>query len=218
VSDISRVRVKICGITNWLDARAACDAGADALGFNFYAKSPRVISPAAAWDMRKKLPPFVAAVGVFVNWKAGPVNSLAASLQLSAAQLHGDETPQVAAEVARRVPVIKAFRIRKDFSLAQLAKFAAAAAILLDGAQAGQYGGTGKTTDWALADKAARKHRIILSGGLNPENVAEAIRAVRPYAVDVASGVESRPGKKDAGKLREFLREVERASRELAGL
>ena len=210
------VRVKICGITNWPDARAACDAGAHALGFNFYPASPRSISPAAAWEIRRWLPPFVEAVGVFVNWEPVAVASLSVSLRLHAAQLHGDESPKVVAAVARRIPVIKAFRVRKGFSLTQIAPYDAPAfAILLDGALTGQYGGTGKTTDWGLARKAARKRLIILSGGLAPENVAAAILAVRPYAVDVASGVESRPGRKDPGKLREFFREVERANRKL---
>ncbi len=185
------VRVKICGITSWLDARAAFEAGAHALGFNFYPPSPRALAPAAAWEIRRRLPPFVEAVGVFVNWEANPVASLCASLRLHAAQLHGDESPKLVAGVAQRIPAIKAFRAGDGFSLARLAKYRAASAFLLDGP-------------------------IILAGGLTPENVAEAIRAARPYAVDVASGVESRPGKKDPGKLREFFREAERASRELA--
>ncbi len=213
------VRVKICGITSWADARAACDAGAHALGFNFYEKSPRVVAPAVAWAIRKKLPPFVEAIGVFVNWTPAAVISLCGSLQLHAAQLHGDETPDVAAKVARRIPVIQAFRVGEGFSLARLARYRAASAYLLDAAplraRADQYGGTGRTTDWSLARRAARARPIILSGGLQPENVAAAILAVRPYAVDVASGVESRHGKKDLGKLREFIQEVHRAEREL---
>ena len=210
------VRVKICGITNWADARAACDAGAHALGFNFYAPSPRAISPAAAWEIRRRLPPFVEAIGVFVNWQPQAVASLSSSLRFHAAQLHGGESTKVVAAVARRIAVIKALRIRNGFSLARLADYREASAILLDGARTGQYGGTGETADWALARRAARSRLIILAGGLRPENVAEAIRAVRPYAVDVASGVESRSGKKDPVKLREFFREVERASREIA--
>ncbi len=210
------VRVKICGITSWLDARAACEAGAHALGFNFYPPSPRALAPAAAWEIRRRLPPFVEAVGVFVNWEANPVASLCASLRLHAAQLHGDESPKLVAEVAQRIPAIKAFRAGDGFSLARLAKYRAASAFLLDGAGKGQYGGTGETSDWEFARRVAETRPIILAGGLTPENVAEAIRTVRPYAVDVASGVESRPGKKDPGKLREFLREAERASRELA--
>ncbi len=211
------VRVKICGITNWQDARAACDAGADALGFNFYEKSPRAISPADAWRIIRRLPPLIAPVGIFVNWTPSAVLSLAAALRLSAVQLHGDEQPGNVAACARHLPVIKAFRAGSGFRLAQFGCFAAASAFLLDAARRGQYGGTGRTTDWAVARRAARTRLIILSGGLTPENVAEAVRCVRPYAVDVASGVESRPGKKDSGKLREFLREVERANREIKG-
>lgn len=209
------VRVKICGITNWPDARLACDAGADALGFNFYPPSPRSVSPAAAWAIRRRLPPFVEAVGVFVNWEPAVVASLSESLRLHAAQLHGEESPEVVAAVARRIGVIKAFRVDSNFSPARLANYRAAKAFLLDGTRTGQYGGTGRTSDWRLARRAAHSRLIILAGGLTPGNVADAIRAVRPYAVDVASGVESRPGKKDPGKLREFLRETQRASRDL---
>jgi len=207
------VRVKICGITNWPDARAACDAGADALGFNFYAKSPRAIAPAEAWRIIRRLPPFVAPVGVFVNWAPRAVLSLADALRLSAVQLHGDESPRDVAACARHTFVIKTFRVKSGFHLAEFRRYAAASAFLLDAAHTGQFGGTGKTTDWALARRAARARLIILSGGLSPDNVAEAVRTVRPYAVDVASGVESRPGNKDPGKLREFLAEVSRASR-----
>jgi phosphoribosylanthranilate isomerase len=207
------VRVKICGITNWSDARAACDAGADALGFNFYVKSPRAIAPAEAWRIIRRLPLFVAPVGVFVNWTPRAVLSLAAALRLSAVQLHGDESPRDVGACARHTFVIKALRVGRGFRLAEFRRHASASAFLLDAARTGQFGGTGRTTDWALARRAARARLIILSGGLTLENVAEAVRAVRPYAVDVASGVESRPGKKDPGKLREFLAEVSRASR-----
>ncbi|GAC1686256.1 MAG: phosphoribosylanthranilate isomerase [Candidatus Acidiferrum sp.] len=209
--------VKICGITNASDARAACDLGAHALGFNFYEKSPRVIAPAAAWKILRKLPPLVSTVGIFVNWKPAAVTALAESLHLFAVQLHGDEIPRDVISCAKHISVIKAFRINKDFSLKTLAPFRAASAFLLDAdAGTGQFGGTGQTADWSVARLAANSHRIILAGGLTPDNVAEAIRSVRPYAVDVASGVESRPGKKDPAKLRAFFSEVARANRELA--
>jgi phosphoribosylanthranilate isomerase len=211
------VRVKICGVTNGRDARAACELGAYALGFNFYEKSPRVIAPAEAWKLRQRLPSSVQAVGVFVNWKPTAVVALARSLRLSAVQLHGDESPRDAAFCAKSLPVIKAFRVGANFSLSELARFRGVSGFLLDAARAGQYGGTGSTSDWAFARRAAASRPIILAGGLMPENVADAIRSVRPYAVDVASGVESRPGKKDHGKMREFFQEVERANRELAG-
>jgi len=210
------VRVKICGVTNGRDALAACDLGAYALGFNFYEKSPRVVAPAEAWKLRQRLPAGVEAVGVFVNWKATAVVALAEALQLSAVQLHGDEGPRDATFCAKHVPVIKAFRVTPDLSLSELAKFRRVSGFLLDAARAGQYGGTGSTADWSFARRAAATRPIILAGGLTPENVAQAILAVRPQAVDVASGVESRPGKKDHGKMREFFCEVDRANRELA--
>jgi phosphoribosylanthranilate isomerase len=210
------VCVKICGITNGRDARAACEMGAYALGFNFYEKSPRVVAPAKAWKLRQGLPAGVQAVGVFVNWKPAAVVALAKALQLSAAQLHGDESPREAASCAKAVPVIKAFRVTPDLSLSDLGKFREVSAILLDAVRAGQYGGTGHTADWAFSRRAAARRPIILAGGLTPENVADAILAVRPQAVDVASGVEAQPGKKDHGKMREFFEEVARANRELA--
>jgi phosphoribosylanthranilate isomerase len=210
------VRVKICGITNDRDARAAVELGAEALGFNFYEKSPRVIALADAWEIRQTLPPEVRAVGVFVNWKPAAVVALAQALQLSAVQLHGDESPQDAAFCAKKVLVIRAFRVGDDFSLAELRKFRGVSQFLLDAARRSQYGGTGHTTNWELARKAATRRPIILAGGLTPENVAEAIRYVRPWGVDVASGVESKPGKKDHRKMLGFFREVQRANQELA--
>jgi phosphoribosylanthranilate isomerase len=208
--------VKICGITNSKDALLACELGAHALGLNFYEKSPRVIAPAEAWKIIQKLPPFVSTVGIFVNWRPAAVIALAQSLHLAVAQLHGDETPGDVNACSKHLAVIKAIRVAGSFSLKVLTPFRAASAFLLDAAVAGQFGGTGQNLDWALAPPAADSHRIILAGGLTPENVAEAIRAVRPYAVDVTSGVESRPGKKDPAKLRDFFREVDRANRELA--
>jgi phosphoribosylanthranilate isomerase len=206
------VRVKICGVTNIEDALLAAELGADAIGLNFYSESPRSISPFTAAEIIEQLPPFVSSIGVFVNWEAAPVVALAAALRLSAVQLHGDESPKLAAEIARKVPVIKAFRMGQETALPAFSKYKHASAFLLDAATAGKFGGTGRRTDWSRAAAAARSHRIILAGGLTPENVAEAIRIVRPYAVDVASGVESRPGKKDPAKLRAFLSEVSRLS------
>jgi len=211
------VRVKICGITNPADARLATELGAHALGFNFYEKSPRVISPAGAWNIRHRLAPFISAVGIFVDWKPSAVTVLAASLRLDAVQLHGDECARHVDFCAKCLPVIKALHVGPGFSERLFARFRAASAFLLDVApdtnKPEQFGGTGRTIDWSLARKLASSHRIILAGGLTPENVAQAIRTVRPYAVDVASGVESRPGKKDPGKLRAFFDEVARAQR-----
>jgi phosphoribosylanthranilate isomerase len=207
------VRVKICGITNAADALAAIDAGANLLGFNFYEKSPRYITEAEAAKIRPQLPKRVEAVGIFVNAQPAHVAVLCKSLKLHAAQLHGDETPQTVADLARGIPVIKAFRVDPDFPLGTLEEYSEAFAFLFDAAAAGQYGGTGRATDWDVARHAAQGHRIILAGGLKAENVAAAVRIVRPYGVDVASGIESKPGKKDHGRLREFIQEVRRAER-----
>lgn len=209
------IRVKICGITNWPDARAACEAGANFIGFNFYDKSPRFVSTTEAAKIRPQLPGATEAVGIFVNAKPVDILSTCASLRLDVAQLHGDETSQMVAEVAKSMRVFKAFRVDPEFSLSTLEEYPEAVAFLLDASHTGQYGGTGRTTDWALARRAALAHRIILAGGLNVENVAAAIRLVRPFAVDVASGVESKPGKKDHGRLREFIQEVRRAELQL---
>src|SRR6202158_2897008 len=207
------IRVKICGITNVADALAAIDAGANLLGFNFYAKSPRHITEAEAAKIRPQLPQKIRAVAVSVNTPPAEAAALCKSLKLDAAQLHGDETPETVAEVARSLPVFKAFRVEPDFRLGTLDEYAAAFAFLFDAANTGQYGGTGRTTDWDVARRAAVGRRIILAGGLNAENVAAAVRIVRSHRVDVASGVASKPGKKDHGRLREFIQEVRRGER-----
>ena len=203
------VRVKICGITNWADARLSVDAGASALGFNFFAASPRSISPAAAWEIIRRLPPFVAAIGVFVNWEPAAVAALARALRLSGVQLHGGETPSHVEALATHSLVIKAVQVKRGFRPESLRRFAAADAILLDGFRPGLHGGTGVAVNWKLARRAGRYANIILAGGLTPENVAGAISAARPYAVDVASGVEAKPGKKDPALVRAFMRAVE---------
>ncbi len=207
------IRVKICGITNAADAVGAIEAGANLLGFNFYAKSPRQITEEEAAKIRRQLPKKVKAVGIFVNAAPVDVAELCKSLKLDAAQLHGDETPETVAELARSLPVFKAFGVEPDFRLGTLDEYPEAFAFLFDAAHTGQYGGTGRTTDWDVARRAAVGRRIILAGGLNVENVAAAVRIVRPYGIDVASGVESKPGKKDHGLLREFIQEVRRGER-----
>jgi phosphoribosylanthranilate isomerase len=209
------ILVKICGITNWLDAKAACDAGADMLGFNFYQKSLRRVSTVEAATMRAKLPSGIQAVGLFVNANPVEINSLHGFVRFTAAQLHGDETPSIVSEVSRTVPVIKAFRVAADFPLSSLDKYHDAFAFLLDGSRSGQFGGTGASADWNVARRAVAAHRIILAGGLTPENVGAAIRSVRPYAVDVASGVETKPGKKDHARIKEFVDEVRRTEEQL---
>ena len=207
------IRVKICGITNAADAIAAVDAGANYIGFNFYAKSPRRVSEADALKIRRELPKRVGAVGIFVNEGVMRVAELSKTLKLDAVQLHGDESPDAVEKLSRTVAVWKAFRVEPDFLLETLDEYPEAEAFLFDAAHTGQYGGTGRTTDWDAARRAALSQRIILAGGLKVENVAAAVRIVRPYAVDVASGVETKPGKKDHGLIREFIEEVRRGER-----
>jgi len=203
------VRIKICGITNLEDALLAADLGADALGFIFYPKSPRTVAPAAALAIIAQLPPLVTTVGVFVDEDAAAVRDLAARVGLDWVQLHGQESPEYCRSLGRRV--IKGFRIRDQNSLSALAAYRGAAqALLLDTYKKGQIGGTGETFDWALAREARKFGPIILAGGLNPENVAQAIAAAQPQAVDVASGVEAAPGKKDPEKLERFFAAVRR--------
>ncbi len=201
--------VKVCGITNWTDARRAIEAGCDALGFNFYPRSPRYIAPEAAARIRARLPKEIEAVGVFVDEAPETVARLAKAVGLSYVQLHGEEAPAAVKAVARRTRVIKAFRVQRGFRCARLGRYPAAAAFLLDGFRTSRRGGTGRPFDWSIARDAARYGPIVLAGGLTPENVAAAIRAALPAAVDVASGVEKSPGHKDARKLRAFLDAVD---------
>ncbi|MBI4323635.1 MAG: phosphoribosylanthranilate isomerase [Chloroflexi bacterium] len=198
------LRVKICGITNVLDALAAVDAGANALGFVFYKRSPRFVTGQSARAIIGALPPLVAKVGVFVNAPEALVRRMIQQCGLDTLQFHGDETPQFCR--AFGLKTIKAFRIRDQQSLARLADYTEEA-WLLDSDVPGKLGGTGARFNWELAGEAKKmKRTIILAGGLTPENVAEAIRQVHPYAVDVSSGVESAPGKKDPVKMRNFIR------------
>lgn len=209
--------VKICGITNLADARAACDAGADAVGLNFYSRSPRSVSKATAMEIRAQLPAGVQVFGVFVNADTAEILSISREVRLNAAQLHGEEAPAAVAQLIGEIAVFKAFRVGPDFSPAMLENYPDVSGFLFDAADAatGQYGGTGRLTDWGVAQQAARSHRIILAGGLNAQNVAAAILQVRPFGVDVATGVETAPGSKDHDQLREFIREARRADREL---
>ncbi len=206
------VKVKICGITNLEDALMAVEAGADALGFVFFQGSSRHISPDAAAEVIRRLPPFVQTVGLFVNEEAATVNLLADRCGLDIVQLHGDESPEYCTEIRRRI--IKAFRVKDGVSLDALPQYRVAAC-LLDTWSPAAYGGTGTTFNWDIAARAAASRRIILAGGLTPENVAEAIAAVSPCAVDVSSGVESAPGKKDAGKVSRFISATRSQYREI---
>lgn len=196
------IKVKICGITNEADAFAAIDAGADALGFVLYPKSARYITPAAAGNIVRQLPPFVQSVGVTVNATPPQVRDIETRVTFDIWQLHGDELPdRCGALYPRRL--IKALSLPPYYSDLKDYKVMA---FLLD-TPSKTYGGTGKTFEWDLAVQFKKdvSRPLILSGGLTPENVAEAIEKVQPYAVDVSSGVESSPGKKDHQKLKEFI-------------
>ena len=195
------MKIKVCGITNLDDARLAAELGADMLGFIFYAKSPRAVSREMATQICRAVT--AEKVGVFVNETEVNIRQILQECGLNALQFHGDESPSF----CRLFPVkkIKAIRVRDETSLQQAAEYDVDA-LLLDTYTDSQRGGTGKTFDWSLAVKAKSLGRpIILSGGLTPDNVREAIRAVQPYAVDVASGVEREPGRKDPEKLRRFF-------------
>jgi phosphoribosylanthranilate isomerase len=198
---MSKVKVKICGITNWTDARRAVEAGVQFLGFNFYRPSPRYIRPAVARRIIRRLPERIAAVGVFVNESEAGMLAIARRVGLDYLQLHGDELPEQVARLKRKIPVIKAIRVRDSFRPRQLDSFGRASAILLDGSDPRHHGGTGKTFNWSRARGSNGSRRIFLAGGLTPENVAEAIRVAHPYAVDVCSGVEARPGRKDPARI-----------------
>jgi phosphoribosylanthranilate isomerase len=204
------VRIKICGITNKEDALAAAHLGADALGFVF-APSPRKISAERAREIIKVLPPFVKTVGVFVDEDPERVSSVAARCGLDILQLHGSESVEYCSSFDRRV--IKAVRLQSRDELKNLSKYANVVdALLLDTYVPNKLGGTGIPFDWKLAVEAGRYGRIILAGGLNPENVAAAISMVKPYAVDASSGLEKSPGVKDHEKMTQFMREAMQAA------
>jgi phosphoribosylanthranilate isomerase len=196
-------RVKICGITRLEDALAAVGAGADALGFNFWPGSRRYLAPAVAREIIRALPPFVTTVGVFVDPSRDEAVAAAAISGVQVLQLHGDEPPELCAHLA--LPVLKGIRVSGPSALALLGRYVGVAGFLLDAATPG-YGGSGQTFDWSLVAGAAERVTVVLAGGLTPANVAEAVRAVRPYAVDVASGVESAPGVKDPELMSRFIR------------
>ena len=199
------VRAKICGVTNRDDALCAVDNGADALGFIFYEKSPRYIAPEKAGEIVFDLPPFVTPVGVFVNASEREIDIAVKLAGLRAIQLHGDEFPEAC--LGHAVPVIRALRVGSGFDVQTMRSYLVHT-FLLDTERAGSYGGTGETFDWIKAVEAKRYGRVILSGGLNPDNVRAAIERVDPYAVDTSSGVEAEPGKKDHKKVRDFLARV----------
>ena len=197
------VRVKICGITNIDDASAAVDYGADALGFVFFKGSPRFISPEKAAAIIKKLPPFVQTVGVFVDEAPKDIRSVKTAARIDLVQLHGNE-PLKSCNVCGRV--IKAIRVKSLDSLSPLEQFNGhVSAFLLDAYAPDKLGGTGMIFNWDIAVEAKRFGRVILAGGLTPDNVVEAVKYVKPYGVDVSSGVELAKGKKDLGKMKLFI-------------
>jgi phosphoribosylanthranilate isomerase len=198
------MRVKICGVRRVEDAQLACELGADAIGLVFWPDSPRFIDPYRARAIVAALPPFVSPVGVFVDQPSDYVSGVAGLVRLGAVQLHGNEPAATYAKSVHRV--IKAVTLPNGVE--SLAAVPDHVTVLLDAHDPIQRGGTGRTIDWSLAATVARSRRVILSGGLTPENVAEAIARVRPYAVDVSSGVESKPGVKDPDKLRCFFEAV----------
>lgn len=206
------VAVKICGITTVDDGLAAAAAGADALGFVFYPPSPRAVNVEQARALAAALPPFVTRVGVFANAAAGEVRGVAEKVGLDVVQLHGDESPQGIEGYGRRV--VKALRVSGSIDAAMVVRYVdAGCAILLDTASQVEYGGTGRTFDWGLIREIrARIPYLVLAGGLDAENVGEAIRSVQPDAVDVSSGVEVRPGRKDAERVRAFIAAVRDAA------
>jgi phosphoribosylanthranilate isomerase len=202
-------KIKICGITNQDDAETAVHEGADALGFVFYSQSPRYVEPAVAKQIIRCLPPFVLPVGVFVNQDLDTVRRLFDDCGLALAQLHGDESPDFCESLKR--PVLRALRLRDRSSFLALAEFKGRMGVrgfVVDAFSDRVYGGTGHTTNWSLAGEVAKAVPILLAGGLTPENVQEAIRQVQPYGVDVSSGVEQRPGRKDSAKIRAFIQAV----------
>jgi phosphoribosylanthranilate isomerase len=202
-------QVKICGITSLADAQAAVEAGADALGFVFYNNSPRYMTIPAAAGIFKEAPLRIMRVGVFVNSPADFVFRAVAECGLSLLQFHGDETPGFCTQFG--VMSMKAFRIRNAESLKDLPEYSTDA-WLLDACSPGNHGGTGEKFNWDLAVEAQKYGRpIFLAGGLTPKNVADAVRRVQPFGVDVSSGVESAPGKKDHQKIRDFIARVRNA-------
>ncbi|WP_273151372.1 phosphoribosylanthranilate isomerase [Methylophaga thiooxydans] len=203
-----RTRVKICGITRQQDADFAADSGADAIGLVFYPPSPRAISVAQAQNVTRGLAPFVSTVALFVNPDVADVSRCLDAVSVDIIQFHGDESPEFCSQFGK--PYIKAIRMKPDTNLAQLSEaYGSAQALLLDAYQPGVPGGTGTTFDWSLIRQIEKP--IILAGGLNTDNVAEAIKQVRPFAVDVSGGVESEKGIKSHDKISAFMREVANA-------
>ena len=200
--------VKICGITNLDDALAAVAAGADALGFNFYKPSPRYITPQHAREIVEQLPESVLMVGVFVNEELNALRAIAGEARLQALQLHGDESPTFCRELATTHYIIKTFAVSDNFDLQTVNPYGVQA-IMLDTKHNRLRGGTGRVFDWSVARQASSTiPKLFLAGGLSPENIENAIKTVRPYAVDTCSALEDRPGKKNHERMRVFVNTV----------
>jgi phosphoribosylanthranilate isomerase len=204
------VKVKVCGITSADDAQAAVEAGADALGFNFYRESPRYVELRKAAAIIQKLPPFVTPVALFVNAPPSAVREALGACRWGALQFSGDEDEDLLLSFPPDM-VLRTVRLKDKRGLKAALGTPRCAALLVDAAVEGSYGGTGKVARWDLAAAIAAERTVILAGGLAPGNVAEAVRAVQPWGVDVASGVEKAPGRKDAAKMREFIRAAKAA-------
>lgn len=205
-----RTRIKVCGITNKEDARAAVAAGADALGFIFVEQSPRLVNPDMVRAITRELPPFVEAIGVFRDEEMEAVAELIHYCSLTMVQLHGSESPEYCEKIS--CPVIKSFSIHSETESGELAAYSGiVSGFLLDTYHKDLAGGTGMVFDWKLVEQIKPPGPVILAGGLNPENIVQAIRQVRPFAVDVNSGVEYQPGRKDTDKLKSFADEVRKA-------
>lgn len=202
---LMNTKVKICGLTNLDDTLDAIELGADYLGFVFYPESPRFLNPQEFAKFYVDIPTEIPKVGVFVNAEPQFVIDIATQFELALLQFHGDESPEYCRQFAR--PYIKAFRPKNEAALAVIPQFECEA-ILIDTLVEKAYGGTGITGDWELTRDAKKFGKVFLSGGLNPDNVEMAIHAVKPYAVDVASGVEMSPGKKDYRKVEEFIKKA----------
>ncbi len=206
-------KIKICGITNIEDAELAVQAGADALGFILYPNSPRFVEIQVVKSIVNQLPPFVLPIGVFVNEDSTMVQNVMDVCGLALAQLHGEESPAYCESLG--YPVLKAIRLRDRSSFLSLAEYKGRAGVrgfVLDAFSESEYGGTGKVADWDVAAEAAQDAPVLLAGGLTPENVQEAIHKVQPYGVDVSSGVETHPGKKDPTKVQAFIQAVKLVS------
>jgi phosphoribosylanthranilate isomerase len=205
-----RTRVKICGITRPEDALEAILHGADAIGLVFYPQSPRYVTPLQAAEIVKKIPAFITVVGLFVNAEASEISDILSAVHLDLLQFHGDETPMQCRQFSR--PYMKAIRVKSDTNLVQyVADYADAKALLLDAFAEGVPGGTGQVFDWNLIPSNLSVP-VVLAGGLNADNVTQAIQKVRPYAVDVSGGVEASKGIKDAAKIAAFMRGVSNAA------